>query len=269
VLAGGFAGLIEDGRGFEIAPIEFEITDDLAHWRVDGKAGAAPRRSRAQPLPREARGSTTRRVRRSPRDVGTANEDEVEAFGLQWSPPARSSKHLPFDCRDRTSPDLKAREGSASSDRIASSGHERRLTIGKPESESRDLSAVSDGSGTLQPGLRTRWQVSAPGNGSGPRFASWSQANVNEPDSDARARPGLGHRSRSDAVGTSWAWQVPDGAADANPTARAGVNTAYVPIALRGGISPQIPGPPLPACIGRQPPRPMVRRATDSRVGAS
>jgi hypothetical protein len=97
VLAGGFAGLIEDGRGFEIAPIEFEITDDLAHWRVDGKAGAAPRRSRAQPLPREARGSTTRRVRRSPRDVGTANEDEVEAFGLQWSPPARSSKHLPFD----------------------------------------------------------------------------------------------------------------------------------------------------------------------------
>jgi hypothetical protein len=171
--------------------------------------------------------------------------------------------------RDRTSPDLKAREGSASSDRIASSGHERRLTIGKPESESRDLSAVSDGSGTLQPGLRTRWQVSAPGNGSGPRFASWSQANVNEPDSDARARPGLGHRSRSDAVGTSWAWQVPDGAADANPTARAGVNTAYVPIALRGGISPQIPGPPLPACIGRQPPRPMVRRATDSRVGAS
>jgi hypothetical protein len=37
---GGFAELIEEVRGFEIAPIDFEIADDLAEWRVEvpGKA---------------------------------------------------------------------------------------------------------------------------------------------------------------------------------------------------------------------------------------
>ena len=36
----GFAGLIEEVRGIEFAPIEIEIADDLANWRVDvsGKA---------------------------------------------------------------------------------------------------------------------------------------------------------------------------------------------------------------------------------------
>jgi hypothetical protein len=28
---------------------------------------------------------------------GTATEDEVDAFGLKWSWPGRSSKHFPFE----------------------------------------------------------------------------------------------------------------------------------------------------------------------------
>ena len=36
----GFAELVEDVRGIEFAPIDFEIADDLGHWRVEvpGKA---------------------------------------------------------------------------------------------------------------------------------------------------------------------------------------------------------------------------------------
>jgi hypothetical protein len=43
---GTFAELIDDMRGIEYAPIEFEIDDDLARWRVEvpGKARGAPRR---------------------------------------------------------------------------------------------------------------------------------------------------------------------------------------------------------------------------------
>jgi hypothetical protein len=41
-----FAQLFEEVRGIEYVPIEFEIADDLASWRVEipGKAKAAPRR---------------------------------------------------------------------------------------------------------------------------------------------------------------------------------------------------------------------------------
>ncbi len=84
----GFAELIGDMRGIEFAPIDFEIADDLAHWRVE--------------VPGKARGS----VHNAPgAEVGpgqiatwaTAKEDEVEAFGFKWSWPGRSSKHFPFD----------------------------------------------------------------------------------------------------------------------------------------------------------------------------
>ena len=41
-----FAELIDDMRGIEYAPIEFEIDDELARWRVEvpGRPGGAPRR---------------------------------------------------------------------------------------------------------------------------------------------------------------------------------------------------------------------------------
>jgi hypothetical protein len=100
----GFAQLIDEVRGIEFAPIEFEIADDLGRWRVH--------------VPGKARGSATALVGPTtpegervqvhnapgaevgPGQVATwavADEDEVEAFGFKWSWPGRSSKHFPFD----------------------------------------------------------------------------------------------------------------------------------------------------------------------------
>ena len=100
----GFAALIDDVRGIEYAPIEFEIADDLANWRVEvpGKA-----RGSAEALVGPTSPDGTRvEVHNAPgAEVGpgqvatwaTAKEDEVEAFGFKWSWPGRSSKHFPFD----------------------------------------------------------------------------------------------------------------------------------------------------------------------------
>ena len=49
----GFAELIDEVRGIEFAPIDFEIADDLAHWRgrtweSDGKSDGADRADRAR-----------------------------------------------------------------------------------------------------------------------------------------------------------------------------------------------------------------------------
>ena len=38
-----FAGMIDDIRGLEFAPIDFEIADDLGYWRVE-----VPRESQRQ-----------------------------------------------------------------------------------------------------------------------------------------------------------------------------------------------------------------------------
>jgi hypothetical protein len=95
---GGQAG------GIEFAPIEIEIADDLAHWRVEvpGKA-----RGRAQALtgPTTPEGARVQVHNPPGAEVGpgqiatwgTASEDEVAAFGFKWSWPGRSSKHFPFD----------------------------------------------------------------------------------------------------------------------------------------------------------------------------
>ena len=100
----GFAELIDELRGFESAPIEFEIADDLGHWRVEvpGKA-----RGSAEALtgPTTVDGARVQVHNAPGAEVGpgqvatwaTATEDEVEAFGFKWSWPGRSSKHFPFD----------------------------------------------------------------------------------------------------------------------------------------------------------------------------
>ncbi len=106
--AGGFpaifADLIGEMRGIEFAPIEFEIADDLAHWRAEipGKVVArgealtgpmTPPGKRVQTL--NAPGSET-----GPGTVatwGTAAANEVDAFGFKWEWSGRSSKHIPFD----------------------------------------------------------------------------------------------------------------------------------------------------------------------------
>ena len=98
----GFAQLIEDVVGVEYAPIEFEL-DALNHWRVEvpGKARGA-----AEALTGPTSPDTPVQVHHAPgAEVGpgqvatyaTATEDEVDAFGLKWSWPGRSSKHFPFE----------------------------------------------------------------------------------------------------------------------------------------------------------------------------
>ena len=99
----GFAQLIEDVLGVEYAPIEFELADDMSGWRVEvpGKA-----RGSAEALVGPTSPETPVTVHNAPgAEVGpgqvatyaTATEDEVEAFGLKWSWPGRSSKHFAFD----------------------------------------------------------------------------------------------------------------------------------------------------------------------------
>ena len=101
---GGFAELIDEVRGIESAPIDFEIADDLAHWRVEvpGKARGGAEALTGPTSPEGARVQ----VHNAPgAEVGpaqvatwaTANEDEVDAFGFKWSWPGRSSKHFQFD----------------------------------------------------------------------------------------------------------------------------------------------------------------------------
>jgi len=100
----GFAELIEEVRGIEYAPIEFELADDLARWRVEvpGKARGSAEALTGPTTPEGARVQ----VHNAPgAEVGpgqiatyaTASEDEVEAFGFKWSWPGRSSKHFPFE----------------------------------------------------------------------------------------------------------------------------------------------------------------------------
>jgi hypothetical protein len=101
---GGFDELIDEVLGIEFAPIDFEIADDLARWRVEvpGKARGSAEALTGPTAPEGARVQ----VHNAPgAEVGpgqvptwaTAKEDEVNAFGFQWSWPGRSSKHFPFD----------------------------------------------------------------------------------------------------------------------------------------------------------------------------
>jgi hypothetical protein len=100
----GFAAMIDEVRGIEYAPIEIEIADDLANWRVEvpGKAKGSAEALSGPTTVDDARVQ----VHNAPgAEVGpgqvatwaTATEDEVEAFGFKWSWPGRSSKHFPFD----------------------------------------------------------------------------------------------------------------------------------------------------------------------------
>jgi hypothetical protein len=88
---GEFGSLIGEVRGVEYAPIEFEIADDLAYWRVEipGKVEA-----RAEAL-HNAPGAEV-----GPGQVatwGTATADRADGFGFSWDWAGRSSKHFPFE----------------------------------------------------------------------------------------------------------------------------------------------------------------------------
>ena len=99
----GFAELIEDVLGIDYVPIEFELAEDLSRWSVEvpGKAKGS-----AEALTGPTSPEVPVQVHNAPgAEVGpgqvatyaTAREDEVDAFGFQWSWPGRSSKHFPFE----------------------------------------------------------------------------------------------------------------------------------------------------------------------------
>jgi hypothetical protein len=100
----GFAALIDEVLGIEFVPIEIEIADDLAKWRVEvpGKASGS---AEALTGPTSPEGGRVQVHNAPGAEVGpgqiatwaTAIQDEVDAFGLKWSWPGRSSKHFPFD----------------------------------------------------------------------------------------------------------------------------------------------------------------------------
>ena len=100
----GFAAMIDEVRGIEYAPIEFEIEEDLARWSVEvpGKARGSAVALAGPTTPEGARVQVHNPpgAEVGPGQVatwGTAEEDEVEAFGFKWSLPGRSSKHFPFE----------------------------------------------------------------------------------------------------------------------------------------------------------------------------
>jgi hypothetical protein len=99
-----FVGMIDDVRGLEFAPIDFEIADDLGRWRVEvpGKARGSAEALTGPTAPEGTRVQLHNApgAEAGPGQVATwatAREDEVEAFGFKWSWPGRSSKHFGFD----------------------------------------------------------------------------------------------------------------------------------------------------------------------------
>ena len=101
---GEFAKLVGEIRGMEYVPIEFEIADDLASWRVEipGKVDA---RAEALTGPTAAEGQRVQLHNAPGAEVGPgqvatwgrATADRAEGFGFSWDWAGRSSKHFPFD----------------------------------------------------------------------------------------------------------------------------------------------------------------------------
>jgi hypothetical protein len=107
--AGGFpadfAELIEEVRGIEFVPIEFEVADDLAYWRAEipGKVVAS---AEALGGPMTPPGERVQLINPPGSEVGPsgtvatwgrATADRAEAFGFRWEWDGKSSKHIPFD----------------------------------------------------------------------------------------------------------------------------------------------------------------------------
>ena len=106
--AGGFpadfAALIEEVRGIEFVPIEFEVADDLAYWRAEipGKVVAS---AEALTGPTTPEGQRVQLLNPPGSEVGPgqvatwgrATADRAEGFGFNWEWDGKSSKHIPFD----------------------------------------------------------------------------------------------------------------------------------------------------------------------------
>jgi hypothetical protein len=100
----GFAAMVDEVKGIEYAPIDFQIGDDLASWSVE-VPGMAKGAAEALSGPTNPDGAPVQLQNAPGAEVGpgqvatwaTASADEVDAFGFEWSWPGRASKHFPFD----------------------------------------------------------------------------------------------------------------------------------------------------------------------------
>jgi hypothetical protein len=101
---GEFAKLIEDFRGVEYVPIDFEVAGDLAYWRAE-IPGRVVARGEALTGPTTLPGQRVQTLNppgceTGPNGVatwGVAAADRAEAFGFNFEWAGRSSKHIPFD----------------------------------------------------------------------------------------------------------------------------------------------------------------------------
>ena len=97
--------LLGEMLGLEFAPIELEIDDDLATWRVSvpGKAeGAAELLTGPTNIPGERLavhnpGGSEVGPGQGAVTYGTTAVAKTEAFGSSWEYPGRSAKHIPFE----------------------------------------------------------------------------------------------------------------------------------------------------------------------------
>ena len=109
--AGGFmaqlANVVGEVKGIDLAPIKFEIADDLYYWsaEIPGKVVA---KAEALTGPMTPPGKRVQTINPPGSEVGpgaagavatwgTAVTDQVDAMGFKWEWNGRSSKHIPFD----------------------------------------------------------------------------------------------------------------------------------------------------------------------------
>jgi hypothetical protein len=100
-----FAETVEEIRGVEFVPIEFEVADDLAYWRatIPDKVEAA---AEALTGPTTPPGERVQLHNPPGSEVGPsgtvatwgrATADRAEAFGWNFEWDGKSSKHIPFE----------------------------------------------------------------------------------------------------------------------------------------------------------------------------
>ena len=99
-----FANVIGEMRGLEYAQIEFEVADDLGHWRVaiPGKLEGSAEALSGPTTPPGARVQVHNApgAEVGPGQVATwgrATADRADGFGFKWEREGRSSKHFAFD----------------------------------------------------------------------------------------------------------------------------------------------------------------------------
>jgi hypothetical protein len=101
---GEFAKSFAEIRGVELAPIHFEIADDLASWSVE-VPGKAAGRAEALTGPTSLPGQRCQTYNPPGAEMGPgsmatwgkATLDRADAFGFKWDRTGQSSKHMSFD----------------------------------------------------------------------------------------------------------------------------------------------------------------------------